>query len=70
MSSGEASNANTVLEEKANDFDSSVANMEVFIRNNGEEILKTAKNTETEKTEEITTATGSTSTGATVAATA
>lgn len=70
LSSGEASNSSTVLEEKANDFDSSVANMEVFIRNNGADILKTAKNTETEKSDEEIIATGSTNTGATVAVTA
>lgn len=40
LSSGDATNANTNLSEKANDFDSSVARMEIFIRNDGETILK------------------------------
>ncbi len=63
LSSGDNTNANTVLEEKANDFDSSVANMEIFIRNNGEEILKSSQTAIEETTDN--TATGTTSTGAT-----
>lgn len=68
LSSGDSSNANTVLDEKANDFDSSVAHMEIFTRNNGEEILKSATTTEEEKLSE--TASGSTATGSTADTTA
>ena len=40
LSSGDVTNANTNLSEKVNDFDSSVAKMEIFVRNDGETILK------------------------------
>lgn len=73
LSSGEASNASTKLEEKANDFDSSVANMEIFKRNDGENIVKSAKATESSDSpttasgaaESATGATQTTATGAT-----
>lgn len=68
LSGGEATNASTNLSEKVNDFDSSVASMEIFIRNDGETLLKESQqeNKESEQTG-TETATGATASGATSA---
>lgn len=65
LSSGEAGNASTNLSEKANDFDSSVSSMELFVRNDGETLLKASQTEDSKtKTEETTSTGATTGTGA------